>query len=129
MVNLTTHKADKEPDMKSLVKHGQTVTAVAPSGGKIDTTETTIIAAPGAGKTLQLTELDIANGSTTGTEVIIRNGTGGPVIYRTFAVQAMGHMNIKFWEPIPLAVNTPLTAQCGTTATQTYINARGVILG
>jgi hypothetical protein len=114
--------------MKKLSHIGKAWRYVAAAGGITNTTAVTIADAPGAGKAVHLTEIEIINANATGTEVAIRNGAGGAVLWRGFAVQALGPVIVKFEEPIICSVNTLMEVVCLTTASITYVNARGVIV-
>jgi hypothetical protein len=114
--------------MKKLSHLGKAWRYVAASGGITNTTAVTIADAPGTGKAVHLTEIEIINGNATGTEVAIRNGAAGDVLWRGFAVQALGPLIVKFQEPIICSVDTLMEVVCVTTGSLTYVNARGVIV-
>ena len=112
---------------RPLVKHGKAWRYVAASGGIVNTTAVTLKAAVAA-KAHHLTEIEIINANATGTEVAIRDGAGGTVLWRGYAIQALGPIVVKFHEPIIGSVNTLLEVVCLTNASQTYVNARGVTI-
>lgn len=96
----------------------------AASGGITDTSDVTLAAAPGAGKSNYLTGIQVMNSSATATEVVIKSGS--TVLWRAkFGASMIQPVNIEFTRPLIAANNTALTAACITTATVTYINAQG----
>lgn len=117
--------------MKRLNKHGgPTWRAVAPAGGITNNTAVTLAAAPGVGKSLVVTEIDIVNTSATETEVAIRDGAAGTVLWRTAVKGQLGPHTIKSDEGLCVgSPNTLLEVVCLTTGTKTYVNARGVTIG
>ena len=96
----------------------------AASGGITDTSDVTLVAAPGAGRANYLTSLQICNTSVTATEVVIKSGT--TVLWRCkVGVSMITPAHIEFLRPLIAANNTALTAACITTGTATYIDAQG----
>ena len=98
----------------------------AESGGITNTTERTIKAAAGVGIRNYLTHIDVSNASaTTASEIVIKDGAGGTVVWRGYARTA-GNSNDYFFDP-PLrsTANTALVVAMITTSTQTYFNAQG----
>ena len=105
------------------------------SGGIVDTADVTLTPAPEtAGHRNYVTSIQILNtDATVGSEVVVKDGT--TVIWRGYAqhsvaaVSQPGMVSIVFpgrglRQP---SVNSPLTAACITTSTQTYLNAQGYI--
>ncbi len=96
----------------------------ADAGGITNTTDVTLVAAAGAGKSNYLTSIQVMNSSATATEVVIKSGS--TVLWRArFGVSMIGPVSIEFKRPLVSANNTALTAACLTTATVTYVNAQG----
>jgi hypothetical protein len=97
----------------------------AATGGIINTTAVTIRAAQGAGIRNYITSLQISNNSGTATEVSIRDGAGGTVIWRGMAAANMTQQPITFANPLKSTAATLLEVVCGTTAAAVYVNAQG----
>ncbi len=96
----------------------------AGSGGITNTTDVTLVAAPGAGKSNYLTSLQLMNSSATPTEVVVKSSS--TVLWRVLVGASMtSPVAIEFARPLIGANNTALTAACITTGTVTYINAQG----
>lgn len=96
----------------------------AASGGVTDTSDVTLIAAAGAGKSNYLTSLQLLNSSATATEVVVKSGT--TVLWRCKLGASMTRpAHVEFLRPLISANNTALTAACITTGTATYIDAQG----
>lgn len=98
---------------------------VAASGGITNTTGVTIKAAAAAGIRNYLTGLQLANNSATATDVQIRDGAAGTVLWRGFLPANSPLVNIQFQSPIKGTAATLLEVACGTTGTATYVNAQG----
>jgi hypothetical protein len=100
-------------------------TYVAAAGGITDTSDVTLIAAAGAGKSNYLTSLQLINKhATVATEVVVKSGS--TVLWRGFApAVGVGPVSVVFGTPLASAANTALTAACITTGTATLINAQG----
>ncbi len=96
----------------------------AASGGITDTSDVTLIAAAGAGKSNYLTSLQVCNTSGTATEVVVKSGA--TILWRCKVGASMIQpTSISFLRPLVSANNTALTAACITGSTATYINAQG----
>lgn len=96
----------------------------AASGGMTDTSDITLVAAAGAGKSNYLTSLQLCNTSATATEVVIKSGS--TVLWRCKVGASMTRpADVEFLRPLISANNTALTAACITTATVTYLDAQG----
>lgn len=105
---------------------GQTWSYAAASGGIVNTTGITIKAAAGAGIRNYITCLSIINGhATTGTDVQIRDGASGTVLWRGYAYPAGGGVREVFSVPLRGSTNTLLEVACGTTASAVYVNVQG----
>lgn len=105
---------------------GQTWNYAAASGGITNTTGVTIKAAAGAGVRNYITCLTIVNGhASVGTDVQIRDGASGTVLYRFYAVANGGGVREVFSVPIRGSANTLLEVACGTTGSATYVNVQG----
>lgn len=99
----------------------------AAAGGITDTTAVTLVAAAGAGIRNYITSLQVVNShAAVNTEVVIRDGSGGTVIWRGWA-RANGSNMYQVIFPVPLrgSANTLLEAACVTTGTATLIDAQG----
>lgn len=91
-----------------------------------DTTSTTVIAAPGAGRRLVITDVLVTNGhATQGTRVDLLDGA--TVRFTGFAKSDGGGFNLKLEAPIVCAANAAFKAQCGTTGSSVYVSASGYI--
>lgn len=100
----------------------------AASGGIVNTTGVTIKAAGGSGVRLYLTDLHVINGhATVSTDVQIRDGASGTVLWRGFAQAAGGGISVHFVTPLRGTANTLLEVACGTTGSAIYVNAAGFI--
>ena len=104
---------------------------VAASGGITNTTTAVALAAgAGSGVRNYITSLQVSSDALgTATEVVIRDGVGGAVLWRTKIGTAgtVGIQNIRFRPPLRGSTNTILEAAC-VTATGTgsiYLNAQG----
>jgi len=97
---------------------------VAAAGGITNTSDVTLVAAAGAGKSNYLTSLQLINKSATATEVEIKSGS--TVLWRGYApASGVGPVAVTFATPLASAANTALTAACVTTSSATIINAQG----
>lgn len=106
---------------------GSTWSYAAESGGITDTTARTIKAAAGAGVRNYVRSLQSVNAhATVSTEVAIRDGAAGTVLWRSW-LRANGSnvMVVNFEPPLRGSANTLLEVVCITTGTATYINAQG----
>lgn len=101
----------------------------AAAGGIINTTGVTIKAVAGAGIRNYITAIQIANASATATDVQIRDGAGGTVIWRGYASANMPLTPIPLPSPIKGSANTLVEAACGTTGAAVYLNAQGYSSG
>ena len=104
---------------------------VAASGGITNTTTAvTLAAGAGSGVRNYITSLQVSSDTLgTATEVVIRDGVGGAVLWRTKIGTAgtVGIQDIRFHPPLRGASNTLLEAAC-VTATGTgsiYLNVQG----
>lgn len=98
----------------------------AASGGITNTTGVTAKAAGGAGVRLYVTSAQIINGhATVSTDVQIRDGASGTVLWRGFAQAAGGGASVEFNPPLRGTANTLLEVACGTTGSATYFNLQG----
>ena len=88
-----------------------------------DLTSTAVIAAPGAGNQLFITDILVTNShASVGTVVqILSNAT---VIWTGYA-RAEGGYVMAFGVPIACAVNEALNAKCLTTGASVYVSAAG----
>lgn len=98
----------------------------AASGGITNTTGVTAKAAAGAGVRNYITRAQIINGhATVGTDVQIRDGASGTVLWRGYAYQAGGGVSAKFDPPLRGTANTLVEVACGTTGSAVYVNLQG----
>lgn len=105
---------------------GQTWSYAAASGGITNTTGVTAKAAAGAGSRNYITAVQVINGhATVSTDVQIRDGAAGTVLWRGFAAAAGGGCAIQFAQPLRGSDNTLVEIACGTTGTATYFNLQG----
>lgn len=96
----------------------------AASGGITDTSDVTLVAAPGAGRSNYLTSMTVCNTSATATEVVVKSGS--TILWRCKVGASMTRpAHIDFQRPLISTNNTALTAACITTGTATYIDAQG----
>lgn len=98
----------------------------AASGGITNTTGVTAKAAAGAGLRNYITGVDVVNGhATVSTDVQIRDGAAGTVLWRGFAQAAGGGVARTFDPPLRGTANTLVEIACGTTGSATYFNLTG----
>ena len=99
----------------------------ASTGGIVNTTAVTIAPAV-SGQRNFVTALQIKNTSATATEVAIRDGAGGTVIWLTKAPASMINADVvSFDTPIYGSRGNLLEVVCLTTGSATYVNAQGYI--
>lgn len=98
----------------------------AASGGITDTTGVTAKAAAGAGVRNYITAVQVINGhASVNTDVQIRDGASGTVLWRGFAQAGGGGVSAEFNPPLRGTANTLVQVACGTTGTATYFNLQG----
>jgi hypothetical protein len=98
----------------------------AASGGIVNTTGVTAKAAAAAGIRNYITHVDVVNGhATVSTDVQIRDGAAGTVLWRGFAQAAGGGVSATFDPPLKGTAATLVEIACGTTGTATYFNLTG----
>jgi hypothetical protein len=98
----------------------------AASGGIVNTTGVTAKAAAAAGIRNYVTRAQIINGhATVDTDVQIRDGAAGTVLWRGFAKAAGGGVACDFDPPLRGTAATLVEVACGTTGTATYFNLQG----
>jgi hypothetical protein len=98
----------------------------AASGGITNTTGVTAKAAAGAGVRNYITMAQVINGhASVDTDVQIRDGAAGTVLWRGFAKSGGGGISAKFDPPLRGSANTLVEIACGTTGTATYVNLQG----
>lgn len=103
-----------------------TWSSAAASGGIVNTTGVTAKAAAGAGVRNYIVSIDVVNGhATVDTDVQIRDGAAGTVLWRGFAKAAGGGISRKFDPPLRGSANTLVEIACGTTGSATYFNLAG----
>jgi hypothetical protein len=93
------------------------VTYIPPSGGIVDTTGVVLMAAPGAGKTNTLTRMTVTNAGTA-TEIELRNGASGPVLWRGFAP---ANSTQDFFPNVTASANALIEFAAITTAAKIYV--------
>jgi hypothetical protein len=105
-----------------------TWTYAAASGGIVNTTGVTAKAAGAAGVRNYVTHVDVVNGhATVDTDVQIRDGASGTVLWRGFAKAAGGGVSADFNPPLRGTAATLIEIACGTTGTATYFNLAGFV--
>ena len=88
------------------------------------TSDTSVIAAQGAGVRIYVTQVTVTNGhATVGTYVNIKDGTTS--LYTGYAAAAGGGFAITFPVPLRLTANTALQAANETTGSDTRVSASG----
>lgn len=98
----------------------------AASGGITNTTGVTAKAAAGAGVRNYITHVSVINGhATVDTDVQIRDGASGTVLWRGFAKAAGGGVSESFDPPLRGTANTLVEVANGTTGSATYFNMQG----
>lgn len=98
----------------------------AASGGITNTTGVTAKTAGAAGVRNYITHVDVVNGhATVDTDVQIRDGAAGTVLWRGFAKAAGGGVSADFNPPLRGTAATLVEIACGTTGTATYFNLTG----
>lgn len=103
-----------------------TWSAAAGAGGITNTTAVTLKAAGAAGIRNYLRSLQLRNVSAVESEVVIRDGAAGTVLWRgDLPASAPTPENIVFDPPLRGSAATLLEVAALTTATKTYINAQG----
>lgn len=99
-----------------------------PAGGLVNTSGVTIKAAAGANRINYVTSLGISNShATIGTEVVIRDGANGPVLWRIW-ISAQHEITRNFVPPLAGSANTLLEiAEITQTATTgVLVNVSGI---
>ena len=92
------------------------------TGGIVDTADVVLMAAPGVGKRIVLTSLQVHNSSATSSEIVLKSGA--TVIWRGYVPNVMTMMqNIVM--SLRAAENTPLTFAVLVSGTATRISAQG----
>lgn len=100
----------------------------AASGGIVNTTGVTAKAAAGAGIRNYITSVQVINGhASTDTDVQIRDGAAGTVLWRGFAKAGGGGISCKCDPPLRGSANTLVEIACGTTGSAVYVNLQGFI--
>lgn len=100
----------------------------AASGGITNTTGVTAKASAGAGLRNYITRVQIINGhATVSTDVQIRDGASGTVLWRGFAQAAGGGVSAVFDPPLRGSAATLVEVACGTTGSATYFNLQGYV--
>lgn len=100
----------------------------AASGGITNTTGVSAKAAAGAGIRNYITHCQVINGhATVDTDVQIRDGASGTVLWRGFAKAAGGGVSANFNPPLRGTANTLVEVACGTTGSATYFNLQGFV--
>ena len=104
----------------------ETWTYAAASGGIVNTTAVTVKAAGAAGVRNYVTQVQVINGhATVSTEVLIRDGAAGAVLWRGWAQAAGGGVAATFTPPLRGTAATLLEVVNVTTGSATYFNLQG----
>lgn len=107
---------------------GSTWNYAAASGGIVNTTGVTAKAAAGAGVRNYITSIQIINGhASVDTDVQIRDGAAGTVLFREFAKSGGGGISCKCDPPLRGTANTLIEIACGTTGSAVYVNLQGYV--
>jgi hypothetical protein len=102
----------------------------AASGGIVNTTGVTAKTAAGAGIRNYITSIQVINGhASVDTDVQIRDGAAGTVLWRGFAKSGGGGISCKCDPPIRGTANTLVEIACGTTGSAVYVNLQGFVAG
>lgn len=105
---------------------GSTWNYAAASGGITTTTGVTAKAAAGAGIRNYITSIQVINGhASVDTDVQIRDGASGTVLWREFAKSGGGGISLKCDPPLRGTANTLVEVACGTTGSAVYVNLQG----
>ena len=108
----------------------ETWTYAAASGGIVNTTAVTVKAAGAAGVRNYVTQVQVINGhATVSTEVMIRDGAAGTVLWRGWAQAAGGGVAATFTPPLRGTAATLLEVVNVTTGAATYFNLQGYQAG
>ncbi len=100
------------------------VTYIPPSGGIVDTTGVVLMAAPGAGKSNTLSRMTVMNAGTA-TEIELRNGAAGPVLWRGYAP---ANSTQDFSPNVSASPNALIEFAAITTAAKIYVtNIQGSV--
>lgn len=86
------------------------------------TTDTAVIAAPGASVRNYITSLEVVNSSGTATVVAIKDGS---TIIAYIYAPANGYNDAQFPTPLKLSANAALNVACLTTAANVFVSAQG----
>lgn len=105
---------------------GSSWSYAAASGGITNTSGVTAKAAAGASVRNYITSCQVINGhATVNTDVQIRDGASGTVLWRGFAQNSGGGASVRFDPPLRGTANTLVEVACGTTGSATYFNLQG----
>lgn len=105
---------------------GSTWNYAAASGGITTTTGVTAKAAAGAGIRNYVTTIQVINGhASTDSDVQIRDGASGTVLWRGFAKSGGGGVSAKCDPPLRGTANTLIEVACGTSGAAVYVNLQG----
>ena len=105
---------------------GETWTYAAASGGIVNTTGVTVKTAGAAGVRNYITRVQVINGhATVDTDVQIRDGAAGTVLWRGWAENSGGGVSANFDPPLRGTAATLVEVACGTTGSATYFNVQG----
>lgn len=100
----------------------------AASGGITDTTGVTANAAQGAGIRSYITRCQVINGhASQSTDVQIRDGASGTVMWRGWAQAGGGGVTVIFDPPLRGTANTLVEVACGASGAAVYFNLQGYI--
>lgn len=109
-----------------------TWSSAAAAGGLVTTTDVTVKAAGAAGVRNYITHIDAVNSHPTiGTEIVIKDGTGGAVLFRQWAAPAGGGFSVDFATPLRGSAATLVAIAEGTATATTgvYCNLSGYQAG
>jgi hypothetical protein len=109
---------------------GSTWNYAAATGGVVNTTPVTIKTAGAAGIRNYITNVQVVNThATQATEISIRDGAVGTVLWRQNLLAAGGGFSISFDVPLRGSAATLLEIVCGTAGAAVFFNAQGFSAG
>lgn len=112
--------------IQNLVNAPTKWTYAAASGGIVDTTAVTLKTAAGVGKKNYLGSIQLANSGAAATEVIIRKGAAGTVIWRGWVGATAPNHTVTFRQPLESDANQLLEVVLSSSTTVAVrVNAQG----
>jgi len=100
----------------------------AASGGIVNTTGVSVKGAAGSGIRNYVSRVQVINGhASVSTDVQIRDGASGTVLWRGWAQKEGGGVSAIFDPPLRGTANTLIEIACGTTGAAVYFNLQGFV--